>query len=228
MKNNILLPREYISYSAYSLWKKDRGAFRRRYYENEKPFETAETLFGKTIADHLEQLKSIEGLDVYGTPEHKIEVEYKGIKILGYLDDFDPKGLRFNEFKTGHLSPEGKAPWDRVKVQKHEQLVFYSMLVEMKYGKVDPVCCLKWMETSFINKSVEFEGHTLETQSRELKLTGKILTFKRKIYKWERENLKKEIIKTVLEISNDYKKYIAIKQSNVKARKVIPQKKPSK
>lgn len=220
MKNKTInLPRPYISYSAYNLWKKDRAAFRRRYYDNEKPFETPETIFGKTIADQLEKLQVIEGLEVYGTPEHKIEVEYKGIRILGYLDDFDPKGLRFQEFKTGHLAPDGRAPWDQVKVRKHEQLVWYSMLIEMKYGKVDPVCHLKWLETRFKKKTIVSMGHTLESESRDLELTGLIKVFPRRIFKWERENLKREILKVTKDISDDfedYKKQVGNKQGDVK------------
>jgi len=206
VKEKYTLPRGYLSYSAYSLWKKDKEAFRRRYYDNEKPFETAETIFGKSIATHLEELKSIDGLTVYSHPEYKIEVELNGLNILGYLDSFDPARFRFKEFKTGHLNPQGKAPWDKVKVQKHEQLVFYSMLIEMRHGRVDPLCELSWMETEFVNKSMKFEGHILHAESRELRLTGKIQTFKRKIFKWEREKLKKEIIKIAKEISDDYKK----------------------
>lgn len=216
------LPKSHFSYSAYTLWLKDKNAFRRKYYENEKPFETVETIFGKKIATELQELKKIEGLVVYPEPEHKIEVDFRGLKLLGYIDSFWLDRYKFREYKTGHKSADGKVPWDIVKVKKHVQLVWYSLLIELRYGLVDNECHLDWLETAFRKKTKDFDGHELETESRELYLTGQIKTFKRKIFKWEREKLKREIIKVALEISQDYETYQRnTKQSNVGAGKAL-------
>ena len=60
------------------------------------------------------------------------------------------------------------------------------------------------METEFKIREIEFEGYILTSGSRELKLTGNIKTFKRRIAKWEKENLKKDILLVAKEINDDY------------------------
>lgn len=206
MEQKYNLPRAYLSYSAFTLWKSNRGGFRRRYYLNEKPFETSETIFGKTIATHLEEGGEIKGIIKPEKAEFKISVTIDdGLQLLGYLDGFDPTTLAITEFKTGHMSKDGKVPWDSVKVKKHKQLDFYSLLVNEKYGKFNPWVTLQWMETAFVKKTVLFDGHELEASSTELKLTGKIKTFKRRIMNREIKAIKSEIIKVALEITEDYK-----------------------
>lgn len=205
----IKLPKGYLSYSAYHLWKKDKQAFRDRYYDGKKPFETVETIFGKKIAkmmedDHIE----LRHVPHYSKTEYALTAELEGVKLLSYLDSFDPEDIRFLDHKTGHVDKEGKPPWNRVKVQRHEQLVFYSMMLKLKFGKVHPVCHLIWLETKFKNKSIGFEGMELEAQSRELYLTGKMIKFRRYIYEWERTKLKKEILKIAQEISDDYERVL--------------------
>ena len=204
------LPRGYLSYSAFDLWCRNKDQFRKRYYESEKPFETPETLFGKKIAEMIENNehhddKIVSKIINYPCKEYEIEVDVKGLKIVGRLDQFHDTEYRVHEIKTGHRSPSGKVPWDPVKVRKHKQLVWYSLLVELKHGKVHPEVILQWIETKFSRKSVEFDGHTLTANSRQLELTGTIKTFKRRIHKWERIKLLKEIQKTAADISEDYK-----------------------
>lgn len=191
------LPRKYLSYSAMALWLKDKDGFRRRYYLNEKSIETAETIFGKQVHKLFEEDMSIEG------SETSIEVEFEGLKLMGYIDSLD-EDLKIIDFKTGHLSKDGKVPWDNIKVRKHLQFPFYCLMVQLKHGKYNPNIELHWHETRFKNKTVEFDGHILEAEGRELELTGRVEVFKRKVFKWEIEKLKKDIIKTAKEISNDY------------------------
>lgn len=191
------LPKPYLSYSAFALWIKDKNAFRKRYYENVKPFETAETIFGKKVHEHLENTRIGR--------EKRIEVELvPGLKLLGYIDEFNEETLEISDDKTGHLDAKGKPPWNAVKVRKHKQLVFYELLVLIAYGKFNPVTQLRWIETRFKVKNVEFDGHVLGGKTKELELTGREVTFKRRIYKWEIENLEKEIINAAEEISKDY------------------------
>lgn len=193
------LPRKYLSYSAFILWLKDREAFRRKYYLNEPSFENTETIFGKKVHEQFEKDGS-----VIGSETHIETYLTEGLKLLGNLDSFDEKSLSIIDFKTGHLDKNGRMPWDKVKVQKHKQLVFYSLLVWLKFGKYNRTAHLKWIETRFKEKTSEFKGHTLKAESRELELTGYTKTFTRKIYKYEIQKLKKEIIKVAKEISEDY------------------------
>lgn len=204
-----VLPREHLSYSQYQLWNSSKEGYRKRYYLNEKPFETRETLFGKTIGklveDNLHKDDAIVSRIIdYPIKEHKIEVTYKGLPLLGYLDQFDDAEFRILEMKTGHKSPTGRAPWDRVKVRKHKQLVFYSVLVKLRYGKVHPDVTLQWLETEFRDRVIEFDGHALVSDRGDLALTGRIETFTRRIREWERQAMLKDILRTANEIHNDY------------------------
>lgn len=208
-KSGYNLPRPYLSYSAYALWNSSKNGFRKRYYLNEKPFETRETLFGKATDLHLDSGGKIEGVIDYSHPQHKIEVTYKGLNLLGYLDSFNEEDFRILERKTGHRCPKGKVPWDKVKVRKHKQLVFYSTLVELKYGKVHPEVILQWLETEFKDKCIEFDGHILKADKGELALTGKIETFKRRINRWERVAMLKDMLRTAKEINDDYALFLS-------------------
>lgn len=198
-KDGTFSPRDYISYSAWSLWKKNKDEYRRIYYENKEKFESSETIFGKRIAELLEHADK--------DAEYPIDIVIKGVRVVGYIDKYDPIKMHFLEYKTGHLDKDGKPPWDRVKVHKHRQLPFYSMLLKEKFGKVDNVCHLIWMETDFKNKTIEFAGHQLESSKKELYLTGKVKKFRRVIKEYERQAIKKDLLKVVKEIHKDYDKY---------------------
>lgn len=209
--NKYNLPKGYLSYSAYALWKRDKEAYRRRYYENEPSFETRETIFGKRIAKMLEENhKDFDHVPRLDTPEYAIDVELDGLKLKGYLDTFDSKTFGFGEYKTGHADKYGKDPWDAVKVRKHEQLVFYSLLIKLKHGKVKNKTWLAWLETILQGKSISFAGHTLESDSQEVILTGRIQIFERVIFEWERKKLIKEIKKIATEITDDYENYLKV------------------
>lgn len=201
--NKYKLPRGYLSWSAFDLWNKNKDAFRRRYYENEAPPETVETIFGKKMAKIFEEDKSIVGSET----EILVELE-PGLMLRGFLDSFDESTLTITEFKTGHKNKDGKEPWDNVKVRKHGQLVFYSLLVKLKYGKVNPNVYLKWYETAFKDNTIEFNGHKLSGKTKELELTGYEKTFKRRIAKYEIDNMKEQIIKVANEITKDYEERI--------------------
>ena len=196
-----ILPRGYLSYSAYSLWKSSKKQFRKRYYENEDPFETAETRYGKLIHKEKEDDPNVHG------SETKIEAVYKGLSLLGYIDSFNEDTLYVIDFKTGHRNKDGKAPWDALKVRKHKQLVMYAALVQLKYGAYNPETALIWIETEFIIDTRDFDGHTLYCTSKKLKLTGEEKTFLRTIRQSEIDRLLEDLLVVAQEIHNDYEEY---------------------
>jgi hypothetical protein len=204
-KDGSFTNKDTLSYSGYDLWKKNREGYRRRYYENEKPFETAETIFGKTAHEEFEKTSVGAETELRG----KIAAGDWSVRLLGYLDSFDEKTLNIRDHKTGHLDRKGKVPWDRVKVQRHKQLVFYSLLVLLNFGKFCRTSCLDWHETEYGKDAREFDGHVLEGQTGELRLTGRVESFRRKVYGYEVEALRKDIINTAKEIHEDYKDYKA-------------------
>lgn len=201
--------RDSLSYSGWNLWKTNKDAYRRRYYENEKPFETVETIFGKKIGDMLENdHPELAWIPRYDTPELTIEINIDGAKFNGRLDTFDSKTHAFLDFKTGHLDKDRKVPWNKVKVAKHKQLDWYSWLIKKDKGKVKNLCHIIWLETEFRNKSIDFQGMTLEAQTRELVLTGKMKKFSRTIQEWQRKKIEEEALLAIKEIHEDYENYI--------------------
>jgi hypothetical protein len=184
------------------MWKTSKDSYRKRYYENEDPFESTETRFGKKIADELEADDRVVG------SETSFDVELiPGLRLIGRLDSFDEDTLEIIEYKTGHMTAKGQIPWNNVKVRKHGQLVFYPILVLLKYGKFNPVVKLKWLETKFKDNTVEFDGHVLKGKTKELELTGREETFIRTIADYEIDKMKEDIIRVAEEISNDYTEY---------------------
>lgn len=207
------LPRGYLSWSSVDLWRKSKEQYRSRYYRNEEQPDSPEMRFGKKVAKMLEDrafdeypfLKDVMKLPV---SEHQILVDIGGIPVKAYLDMYDPATHSFLEFKTGKKKPDGMPRWSPVEVAKHDQLPFYSLLIEESEGEVENMTHLVWLETEFEMKTVEFDGHALEGSSRELRLTGQVEVFPRKIEKWERARMKDLLIKTANEITDDYEVYL--------------------
>ena len=165
----------------------------------------------------------------YSASEYAIEAVIHGVKIVGRIDSFDEAKLRFIERKTGHADKNGKAPWDKVKVAKHGQLVFYSMLIKEKFGKVHPVCHLVWQETSFITRTIKMGDMELPElgRAKELQLTGKVKKFSRRIAAWEIQKMKTDLIVVIEQIKNDYENYkrtkgIHVATGNAVASEVAP------
>ena len=209
------------------MWRKNKEKYRERYYfEDGVPFENTETIFGKKIATILEKLsvkkewseEEFKQIGVtrkeflylkqaprYKFSEYRIQIEVGGVPFLGVMDSFSKKFKRIIEYKTG------KQSWDDIRVRRHDQLVVYSLLTKLKFGKVHPTVRLVWMETRY-KKSIDTIGSvTCEAESNELELSGKIQIFKRKIYEWERKNMVKLIQKTAQEISDDYTNFLKTK-----------------
>jgi len=186
-----------------SLWQSNREGYRQRYYFNGPSFENKETIFGKKVARMLEDgIKDpvLDRVPRYKLMEHRIEVKVGGVPFLGVLDSFSKQRKAIVEFKTG------KEAWTDLRCAKANQLVTYSLLTKIKYKKVDPWVRLVWIETRDGKETREFGGHTLIGKNNQIEFTGKIQVFNRRIAEWQRQKMKKEIIKTAKEISDDYTK----------------------
>jgi hypothetical protein len=206
--------KDYISYSAWKLWQTNKNAYRKHYYEGEPSFETAETRFGSLLAQKIERGNpDIAHIPNYAAREYDMDIVIEGNRVVGRIDGFDEKRLRFLDHKTAHADRYGNSPWNKVKVRKLDQLPFYSMLIKEKYGKVCPWCHLVWVETEFTEKTVEFNGRTLYAQTRDLRLTGRVKKFRRYIHKYERKRIREELLKACEEIKLDYKNYVNSKRS---------------
>ncbi len=144
-------------------------------------------------------------LETYDTPEHEIKGFVKCVPILSFLDSYNKVATAhvpcnvFREYKTG------KIPWDRAKVQKHDQLVFYATALKWSEGKMPEYCDLDWIETKEgRGESQDFwrEGDKM------VYVTGRVVSFHREFDEREIERMENLIVKCAIEISNAYQEYL--------------------
>jgi hypothetical protein len=206
------LPKDYLSYSALDLWRKDRDQFRLRYYENVRPVDTQYTLFGSEIHKLVEngELNILEHPREKYTSEVRVHVEIEGVPILGYIDLLNEETKAFSDIKTGLPKQDGSPRWNSVEVQKLDQLPFYSLLLRQLHGKVQKTCKLVWLPTEWEEwtDTMEFDGVILQSDTkRRLKLTGEQHVFKRVIGDWEHDRMREWIVTSAKEISEDFTLY---------------------
>lgn len=198
----VILPRGYLSYTQWELWKKNKDRYKREYFEKSDKLDTRYLRFGKWFAELIETGRYkhlVPDLLVYPEPEKKLYVELEdGVKILAFIDSYDSTTNLFLEYKTG------KVPWTQAKVQRHEQLTFYATLLYIVTGSMPASCKLIWVETKE-DKAV-YEG--LGNDTHGIALTGRVYTFTRTFDKREIDRIYKEIITVAHEISDAYKEYL--------------------
>ena len=196
--------KKYLSYSAISTWLQSPATYRKRYYESSPMVFTPELMFGKKIADLLENKdESVAHIKQYVKPEQKINCEIEGVPIFGFIDSFDPETNSFYEFKTGRVA------WTQRRVDKHLQLDIYSLCIENIFGSVNDECELIWLETE--KKEEKTTGLITHEESHRIALTGVVKEFKRTITDEDRLACRDMIVRIAGEISDDYTKYLASK-----------------
>lgn len=209
------LPKGYLSYSSMNTWKSSKDQFRKKYYSSEAyDLDTPYTRFGKEIAETLEDPRKIKKhpvlkkIPVYELAEYQVEHEIEGVPIKAYLDGFCPYHFKVMEYKTG-IRKDGKAPWNALKVRKHEQVLLYSLLIKDLHGYVDPVVTLCWLETHWAEQCEDtiFGGETFKKCTPGLALTGHFEVFEREIKDWEHLKMRQSIRRIAEEISEDYTRY---------------------
>lgn len=207
-------PKKYISWSQLRTWLEDKDRYRDRYYRGIDMHSSKELLFGSEVAKGLENGSiNVPGLIVYPVSEEQIKVDIEGVPFFGYIDMFDPKRLKFREIKTGKLKPNGGMRWTQKDVDNHGQLDVYSLLIQEKYGNVDEECHLDWLVTRNKVVTLEFDGHVLEADSKEVEMTGEVVTYRRVISQTERNRTRLLIATVAREIEIDYARYLAFSPS---------------
>lgn len=204
----LVLPKKYLSYSAIDLWTKNKEQYRKRYYDNEPFIETPEMKYGKML-HHLIEINDpyVKKIPRYTSPEFRIETIIDEVPVIGYIDNLCPYTFRFLDYKTGRPKPDGRPRWDAAEVARTDQLPFYSLFLKEKFGEVEDLCHLVWLPTVFKKKTVEFDGHTLEADARDVEWNGEVHMFRRVVRKYEREAMREKIIRAANEISDDYQAY---------------------
>lgn len=202
--DKILLPKKYLSWSQLSCWDTNPTRYRREYFECGRKLDTKYLRFGKNIAKLIEEGKHkelIPDLVVYDSPEFKIETDILGVPVLSFIDSYNSKDNVFYEYKTGIV------PWDRQRVIKHGQLVFYATALKHSIGKIPEYCDLVWIETKEGKADIPVDDFWRENEKM-VNLTGRVLNFHREFDEREIEKMENQIVKVAYEISEAYKKFI--------------------
>jgi hypothetical protein len=204
----LIMPKQHLSWSQLSCWLQNPSRYRQEYFDNGKKLDTKYLTLGKNIAKLIEEGKHktlLPDLECYDTPEHEIKCLVNGVPILSYLDSYnkvetiDVPANVFREYKTG------KVPWDRARVQKHDQLVFYATALKWSIGKMPEYCDLDWIETKETSSEVtDFwrEGDKI------VHVTGRVVSFHREFDEREIERMEQLIVKVAEEISDAYQEYL--------------------
>lgn len=199
----LLLPKQWISWSQYTCWLSNPTRYRKEYFECGKKLDTKYLRFGKGIAGMIEKnehLDILPDLVVYDMPEFEIKTDVEGVPILSYIDSYNSIDNVFREYKTG------KSPWTKAKVLKHGQLVFYAVALKHSIGEAPEECWLDWIQTKEVNDD-EIDDFWRENEKK-VHITGKIVSFPRPFHEIEIKKMEKSIVKVAYEISDAYKSFL--------------------
>lgn len=207
-KKKIELPKKYISYSAWQLWKSSKTQFRDKYYEGKKSPENIYSIFGREVHKKIE-------IGEIGLPpllhnsqrEVAINTHIEGIPVLAYVDILNVDLPLLADVKTGKRNKDGESPWTELSVYKHEQLPFYALAVEAEYGVKIREGYIFWLETGFNTVIERIGSREIETDGSDLVLTGHSEIIRREIYENELEKMRADFVKDVHAISEDWKEY---------------------
>ncbi len=210
----LTLPKPHISWSQLLVWNTSKTRYEEEYFTAESKLKTDYLDFGSSISSQIENgtiQELLPELVVYPSIEHEIKVVVGGVPLLIYIDSFDPESTNFREYKTGKWQKTKKGPkpaWDRAKVQKHGQLLFYAVGIRAKYGKMPERCHLDWIPTLEEKREEEIPtGPFSSKKPRIINTTGEIFTFEREFDERELDWMEAEIVRVAHEISEAYQAF---------------------
>lgn len=198
----LILPKPHISWSQLSCWLSNPARYRKEYFENGDKLNSKYLSYGKNIATMIENGQHKEllpDLETYDSPEYEIHCDVMGVPILSYLDSYNSKENVFYEYKTG------KIPWNKAKVQKHDQLTFYATALKWSVSKMPEYCDLIWIQTK--DEAIETSDFWRE-DGKIVNVTGRIISFHREFDEREIERMENLIVRVAWEISDAYVKYL--------------------
>ena len=118
----VFLEKRPLSWSAISSFMYDPEQWYKRYILNEPVEENIEMKFGKQFAKAIEDGKPMAPVTILKAVEHKFQVVFHDIHMIGFADSFcTDTNRKLLEYKTA------KQVWTQDKVDNHGQLTLYSL-----------------------------------------------------------------------------------------------------
>lgn len=200
--------KDTVSYSALSLWSKDKQGYRAHYYEGAPGFTSPYTVFGTEIHRKVEHGEiTIPGVnhDDY-MHERKVEAILAGVPVLGYIDMCHKETNAVIDLKTS------KNPWSLSDVQKLDQLPLYIALLREHHEKVSLWSSVIWIETAWVHDeatTVSVGSFEAECDSnRRLTITDRApVVLKRRMYNYDIDRVTEWVKVTADEIARDFASY---------------------
>lgn len=217
--SKIVLPKSdetgkfYVSYSQLSTWKKSKREYIRQYFFGESFDGNAYTEFGSKIGKALEnndfseftkeEQKILKTIPRYDEFEREIKLDFGDFYVKGFIDtstaaeDYG-KGLhvrRIADYKTGDKVK--KAP--EYQSDDYTQLDIYAAALEQEYGTLPDSVCVYLIDR---------KGNAF--QNEELVLGDGFITITKDVNPKRIEQVKKDILKTVKEISEYYQIFLKL------------------
>lgn len=94
--------------------------------------------------------------------------------------------------------------WSDNKIAKHKQFDYYSLALEMTFGRVQDLAWFLDARTAINQKTEMFQGIELKGGSGELELTGEFNMIERYVDHADRQNAYNEIVRVGREIEEDF------------------------
>lgn len=179
-----MTPREYLSYSQKSLWKRSPREYKEKYLYGGAQFETREMAFGKKMSIALEddEASGDSLLDILIPQIPKFEkMEYpvsadliigkEKVPLYGQFDSARIDLTGFKEYKTGKNGGKtGKCGWTQRKVDEDAQITFYATMCYILTKKIPEDMELVWIVTEDGPEGIQCTGeiyrfHTKRTMS---------------------------------------------------------------
>lgn len=138
-----------LRFSLFSEYWVNPNSAMAKYFPEVEPRTTNKFMeFGSKVDDALGETplpQWVADIPTYPLKQHQIVTNIDGIWVRGSLDSYCPDTFRFLDNKCSLVKPLGKGGWSahswtQKKVNEHEQLVFYSTLVQYHHGWVNDTC----------------------------------------------------------------------------------------
>lgn len=211
----IILPRKdkdgkyYISYSQHSKWKKSIKDYIKSYFFGERFEGNAYTDFGSLIGESLEHndfssftakekkvLKKVTRLDEF---EREIKLDMGDYYVMGFIDSNDKELKTIIDYKTGDMTKV-----DVYEADDYDQLGIYAAAIEQETGKLP--------EQAYV-ELIERVGNAF--RGEDLALGTEIARIPQDISPKKIKEIKKDVDKVAVEISNYYRVFNLINQDIV-------------
>lgn len=204
-----------LRYSLFSEWWVNPNSAMAKYFPEIEPRTTNKFMaFGSKVDDALGENPIpdwVKDVPTYPMKQHQIVANIEGTWVRGSLDSYCPEQFKFLDNKCALVKLLAKGGWSahswtQHKVDTHEQLVFYSTLVQYYHGWVDDECHIS---------VVPYYEDKWETMRRVqgLNLYDPKYLIPRIIKQKERDEMMQRIINTSKDIIKNYNLWTQLHQN---------------